>query len=248
MGRGNHRVGGRDPAKSPESSSARWGAAVLGLLALAACSRPPRPAVAAAALPPAPAGGPCLRLDAAHSDVRVLVYRAGPLAQLGHNHVLVAHALAGELCAGRFALTVPVAALAVDPAAARAEEGVDFATVPSAADVAGTREHLLGASQLGADAWPVIRVSGTLPAGAGPVAVAARLEVRGILANVAVPTSITVDPEGRMVVAGGFELAQTSLGLVPYSVALGALRVRDEVAVRFRLVAVQDGDPPMARP
>ena len=80
------------------------------------------------------------------------------------------------------------------------------------------------------------------------MAVAARLEVRGILANVAVPTSITVDPEGRMVVAGGFELAQTSLGLVPYSVALGALRVRDEVAVRFRLVAVQDGDPPMARP
>jgi hypothetical protein len=219
---------------------------VLALLALCACARPPRPAVAGAPLPAAPPSGPCLHLDAARSDLRVLVYRAGPLAQLGHNHVLVADALAGELCAGRFTLTVPVAALVVDSPTARAEEGADFATLPSAADVEGTRHHLLGAGQLEGDAWPVIRVSGSFAAAAGPVVVAARLEVRGVATTVEVPTTITVDRTGTWVASGGFELAQTSLRLMPYSVALGALRVRDEVAVRFRLVAVQDGDAPVA--
>jgi hypothetical protein len=219
---------------------------VLAALALASCARPPRPAAAAAGLPAAAATGPCLRLDAARSDLRVLVYRAGALAHLGHNHVLVAHALVGESCAGRFEVSVPVAALAVDPPAARAEEGADFTTVPSAEEVDGTRRHLLGAGQLEGDAWPSIRVSGTLPAATGPVVIAARLEMRGVATNVDVPATVAVDRDGRLVAAGGFELSQTTLGLVPYSVALGALRVRDEVAIRFRLVAVQDGDPPVA--
>jgi hypothetical protein len=219
---------------------------VLVALALAACAPPPRPEAPPAGPLAAAPTGPCWRLDAARSDLRVLVYRAGPLAHLGHNHVLLAKGLAGELCEGHFALSVPVADLAVDPPAARAEEGVDFATVPSTEDVAGTRQHLLGAGQLEGDAWPAIRVSGTLPTATGAVVIAARLEVRGVAKTIDVPATLTVDDAGRLVAVGGLELAQTTLGLVPYSVALGALRVRDEVAIRFRLVAVQHRDPPVA--
>jgi hypothetical protein len=41
-------------------------------------------------------------------------------------------------------------------------------------------------------------------------------------------------------VRGGFTVQQGTLGLEPFSVALGALRVRDDLAVRFRLVAARD--------
>jgi hypothetical protein len=38
--------------------------------------------------------------------------------------------------------------------------------------------------------------------------------------------------------SGSVALRQTALGLVPFSVMLGALQVQDELTVKFRLVAV----------
>jgi len=246
MGLEGRRVHDRGPAESAESSSARWCAGLLAAFALASCAQPPRPAPDLPGSPATRATGRCYRLDPAQSELRVLVYRAGPLARLGHNHVLLAGDLAGELCAGRFSITVPVAGLVVDPAAARAEEGAEFATEPSAADVEGTRRHLLGDGQLEASVWPTIRIGGLMPSALGDVVATTRLEVRGAATVLEVPVHLGLDGDGRLLAAGGFELAQTSLGLVPYSVALGALHVRDEVSIRFRLVAVQDRKPSVA--
>ena len=39
--------------------------------------------------------GQAYRIDAAQSELRVLVYRAGPLARFGHNHVMVNRAISG---------------------------------------------------------------------------------------------------------------------------------------------------------
>ncbi len=235
-----HGVG---PAKSAEFSSARLAGGLLAVLVLGGCAHPPQPVrVAVAAV--TDGHGPCYRLDAAQSELRVLVYRAGALARLGHNHVLVAAGLAGELCGERFVLTVPVASLEVDPSAARAAEGAEFATEPSADDIAATRRHLLGSGQLEADAWPLIQVTGVVVRHGAEGVVAVRLEVRGGFAELQVPVQFSGEREGRLVTSGGLELAQSSLGLVPYSVALGALRVRDEVSIRFRLVAERVVDPP----
>ena len=42
----------------------------------------------------------------------------------------------------------------------------------------------------------------------------------------------------QLTIHGGFGVSQAALGLAPFSTGLGALSVRDELEVRFRIVAV----------
>jgi hypothetical protein len=235
---------------APQSSSgrARAGSALAALALLAACGptgRAPPPAERIAPSAAAAPAGSRYRIDAARSEVRILVYRAGPLARLGHNHVLLARGLAGEVwlpedpAAARFALSFPVAALAVDEPASRREEGEEFAVDPSAEDVAGTRRNLEGPAVLDAARYPVIRLEGRVARGDAGLVARADISVCDRALALEVPVEYSAAP-GELIVRGGFSVTQTALGLAPFSVALGALRVRDELAVRFRLVAVAD--------
>jgi hypothetical protein len=204
---------------------------------------PPAERVAPPAL--AEPAGAHYRIDPARSEVRILVYPAGPLARLGHSHVLLARGLAGEVwlpahpAAARFAVSFPVAQLAVDEPAARREEGEEFASQPSADDVVGTRRNLLGPAVLDAARFPLVRVDGAAADGPGRLAARVRVTVRDQTLTLDVPLERAA-AAGEIVVRGGFSVLQSTLGLTPFSAALGALRVRDELAVRFRLVAVPD--------
>jgi hypothetical protein len=98
------------------------------------------------------------------SELRVLVYRAGPLARMGHNHVMVNRSLRGEVDLPRdvatasFRLTVPADAFMVDDADARREEGPDFAgDVPDDAK-SGTLRNMLSPAVLDAAQFPEITV------------------------------------------------------------------------------------------
>jgi hypothetical protein len=244
-------VHGSDPAGPRESSSrARQCRAALAALALlAACGVPPRQTAPPARAPePAAANGPHYRIDPARSELRILVYRAGPLARLGHNHVLVSRALEGEvvlaaagaLDGARFAVRAPVASVVVDDAAARREEGDEFAIAPSAADIEGTRRNLLGPAVLNAAACPALAVSGTTAGGPDTAVATATIDDCGRGTTLTVPLESRLH-EGELTVRGGFSVRQTELGLVPFSLALGALSVRDELEVRFALVAVPAG-------
>ena len=242
------RLHDRRLVKCPKSSSARavvGAGATIALLAavLAGCGPParptPPPATTAVSAAPAEAGRH-LVLDPARSALRVLAYRSGALARLGHNHVLIDRELAGDIWlaadgSGRVTLRFPVAAFSVDEPAARREEGAEFETVPSAADIEGTRHNLLGPRVLDALAHPEIRVEGDLAPGAATVR--ARVVVRGVGTALAVPVTLHWTDAG-LEAEGGLTVRQSELGLEPFSVALGALQVRDELAVRFHLVAV----------
>lgn len=197
-----------------------------------------------------PARATAYVVDSARTEVRILTFRAGPLARLGHSHVLLSRDVRGRVVlaedagATTFELEMPAATLAIDEPAARAEEGAEFESVPTAADVAGTRRNLLGPPVLDAAAFPVVRVSGR-GSGGGPAdhAVAARLEVRGRTTPLEVPVHVQRTGD-ELVARGEFRVAQSALGLTPFSVALGALQVRDELVVRFRIVAVSAASPP----
>jgi YceI-like domain len=234
-----------------ESSSGRARAgnalAAAALAWLAACAPAGRPPPAAERVAPevAAAGAVRYRIDPARSEVRILVYRTGPLARLGHNHVLVVRDLSGEVwlpadpAGARFSLSFPVAALAVDEPAARREEGEEFASEPSAADVAGTRRNLESPAVLDAARYPALRLDGVAARGPAGLLARARIVVRDHSAELEVPVEIAM-AAGELDVGGGFTVLQGALGIEPFSVALGALRVRDDLAVRFRLVAVPD--------
>ena len=113
------------------------GFAVTALaLMLAGCaaykSRPAGPSIPGSSSWPADLRipGKIYRIDAAQSELRVLVYRAGPLARFGHNHVVVNRSLQGaaKVAGDRsgFWLNLPAKSFVVDGAQARREEGADF--------------------------------------------------------------------------------------------------------------------------
>lgn len=223
---------------------------LLITLWLAACTTasPPPPAdaraPAAALAVPAP-DALHYRVASEHSAVHFRVYRAGRLAALGHNHVIVARqiegeiALAPDLARTQFSLRLPVAAFEVDPPEARRDAGKGFEVQPSAEAIAGTRRNMLGARVLDAEHHPVLRIDAVAVHGALPTpAVTVRLTLRGMARDVDVPVTVAQDGD-TLTATAAFDIRQTDFGITPMSVLGGALQVADAVTVRMRIVATR---------
>jgi hypothetical protein len=236
-------------------------AAALALL-LAACGapspRPPNPHPAAP--PPAAAHGTAYRIDASQSELRLLVYRAGALAALGHDHVIVNRALegwaspAGSSAGAAFFLSIPTAGFVVDEAAARAQEGADFSEEVGDDARAGTLHNMLSPAVLDAQSHAAITVQSIsiAPAAGGaqvppadalvsPTGMQAtvRITVAGHESSLVVPFTLDMSP-GRLHAHAAFPVQQSALGLTPFTALLGALRVDDQVRVKLDLVAIRD--------
>lgn len=229
-------------------SATRGAALVLLALALGACVRVREapPSAAPVALPAAcvpPTGqidGSLLRIDQRDSELRILTYRGGRLANAGHNHVIASRdlwgyaVLAKTLTDSRFALCVPVDSLIVDDPQLRAAAGEEFASEVSETAVSGTRRNMLGETQLDGTRHPFIVVLGRIVAGTPPqVTIALELRVREAVYTL--PVSVRFERSaGGVLASGDLKIRQTDLGIQPYSVLFGALTVRDELAIQFR--------------
>ncbi|MGD8310847.1 MAG: YceI family protein, partial [Chromatiales bacterium] len=230
---------------------------LLGACALlAGCAAPPAPPTGVPAAPPAPRAegsyqsvpgrvDEVFTLVPARSEIRIRAYRAGRLARLGHNHVVAAGPLEGDVLlardfqTSRFDLRIPVAGLRLDEPALRAQSGEAFATELSAADIAATRRNMLGPDLLDAARHPQLRVQGRV-VGGNPAAprLAVRVNVRGRWVELEEPVAVALERrEGSLIASGRFTVRQTALGLEPFSVMGGALQVRDALEVEFRLVS-----------
>jgi polyisoprenoid-binding protein YceI len=211
-------------------------------------SRPGAPAQQAVPAPaqraPAHLGRP-YDVVASESLLTIQVYRGGPLAKAGHNHVIASHDLAGTIyipadpMRTTFEIRLPVASLSVDEAALRAQAGQDFqAVVPDSARE-GTRGNMLGQALLNAQLFPeiVLRSQDIASGGAqGDLKVHVEAEVRQAPHAILVPVHYDMQPT-QVTISGEMPLRQTDLGLTPFSAMLGALQVEDEMRVRFRIVA-----------
>ena len=182
------------------------------------------------------------------SILTILVFRGGPLAKAGHNHVIASHALHGtlyvpaDLARTTFDVDLPVAELTVDEAPLRAKENeAEFPPdVPDSAKE-GTRKNMLGPALLDAEHYPQIELqsAGVEVAAAGPGSewrARVRVTVRDHASTVVVPVHYEQHADD-ILLSGDFPLKQSDLGLVPFSALLGALQVVDEMKVRFRIVA-----------
>jgi hypothetical protein len=223
--------------------------AVTAVLALAACAAPhlrrasPPGATPGTALQGLPAPGD-YKIDSENSELRLLVYRAGPLARLGHNHVMVNRAVSGRAQIGdaisstSFSLSMPASAFAVDDAQSRSEEGDDFpGEIPEDAKE-GTRHNMLSAGVLNAAQFPDITVTSAALSG-GLEAATADLEisVAGHRARISAPLTLQGDAQ-HLVATGSMELKQTALGLAPYSLLGGALQVEDAMQLKFKITVL----------
>lgn len=220
---------------------------VLACFMLAACvARTPVPAIPEAPGDlQAPSGFPqafyrdaasrgerVLHVDPRRSSIVIEVRRAGPLARLGHDHVVASRNVQGYVLpsAGRADLFIPLARLTVDEPGLRAELAMETQPAPEA--VGGTRRNMLD-KVLEADRFPfaLVRVSRK----EGDVLRVA-VTLHGKTREVEVPARIDSTPEG-MSVSGRMTLAQSDFGITPFSVLGGALQVQDAMAMRYRIVA-----------
>lgn len=189
--------------------------------------------------------GPVYVLDPTRSSVRIFVYRGGPLAEMGHNHVVAvrdfrgAVFLPGELADARFDLVFPLDALAVDRPGDRAGVAGAFDSRPDEEAIRGTRANMLGNEVLEADRYPRAALHSTSVEGDLPVVtLTLRVRIHGETNELTVPVWIE-RADQRLVAEGQFRLRQSRFGIEPFSAAAGALRVRDTLSIRFRLVGEQ---------
>ena len=179
-------------------------------------------------------------VDSARSEFVVIVARAGPLAVLAHDHLIVFADVQGRLrydparpAATRGELSVPVASAQVDDPARRAQAKL-IGTL-SAGNIASVRANMLGAGVLDAARHERISALVTAVTGAPPeLRAELRLTLRGTERTLSVPLHVAA--AGRGLRAGGaFTLTQSDFGIAPYTSLFGAIAVADEVQVRFSL-------------
>jgi hypothetical protein len=229
----------------------------LSLALLSGCPSPPRvprpaqPAATTAPTVPAPHVGTPYEILPQSSLLTILVYRSGALASAGHNHVIASHDLSGalyipsEILQSSFEIHIPVATLTVDDAALRAQQSAaDFPADVSESAKQGTRRNMLGDALLDAQSNPeiVLRSLQFEPASgasadSATVLVHVQSTVRGQMRTFTVPVRYRLRGDGAVDASGEFPLRQSELGLTPFSALLGALQVKDEMQVKFQIVA-----------
>lgn len=224
--------------------------ASCGKLALAAAAltlmvgcgaRPSAPGQAVAVT--RPAGTTPFQLDSNASEIWLLLRADGPMAKIGHTHVITTHGLQGSIWLHPQAdhsgceFELPVATFVVDDPKERAAAGAEFAEPLDEEARSGTREHMLGDRQLDAARYPKVSLQcQRVTEGPAGITVELTVTVRDHTSHLSVP--VKWQRTGSTLQANGeFTFTQAAVGLEPYSLLFGALRVSDEIRARFRLVA-----------
>ncbi len=183
-------------------------------------------------------------IDGGASDIHWLVYKAGALARLGHNHVIAVPNSRGSVTvsaqdpsASHFEIVIPVADLVIDDAKLRTGLGEEFASVPTAKDIEGTRHNMLTDRVLDGDKFPTIRVSGVGPLGAaGAQTFKLKVELLGRTVELTVPTKVAVTDD-LVEASGEFDLNHADLGMQPFTALMGALSVGEKMSFSYHVVA-----------
>jgi len=182
-------------------------------------------------------------IDSDASSIRVLVYRAGLLSGLGHNHVIASRDINGIVkCSTELQDTLvdihfPVATLVVDDAELRDLEGDDFPGHLSEKDVQGTRRNMLGRKLLDADNYPEVRIRSVNVSGEpGSLIVVADATVAGRTSTITFPARVSRSDD-QLLISGIARVSHKDLGLKPFTAGFGTLRVHQEMTIQFELLA-----------
>jgi polyisoprenoid-binding protein YceI len=144
-----------------------------------------------------------------------------------------------DLGASRFELEFPVASLVVDDMKLRGTLGAEFSSVPTAKDVAGTKTNMLSGRVLDAEKHPRIRIVGTGPGWRdGRTVLSVKVEMLGRTLDLTVPAEVTIAND-ELRANGEFQLDHADLGLQPFSVMAGALRVGEQLSFVYDIKARQ---------
>jgi polyisoprenoid-binding protein YceI len=183
-------------------------------------------------------------IDDERSWIRVLVYRAGLMSFLGHNHVIASTDISGTVQRGAelgdtvVEMSFPVRSLLVDSRELRDQEGEDFSARVSEKDIHGTQQNMLGHKVLDAENHAVILIRSTEVSGElDSLIITADLSIAGKLRSISFPASASL-ADDSITVSGTATVNHDDLGLKPFSAAFGTLKVHKEMTIRFEITAV----------
>ncbi|MFK8053129.1 MAG: hypothetical protein AB8F65_09170 [Woeseiaceae bacterium] len=178
------------------------------------------------------------------SEVRILTFRDGPMARLGHNHVISSRTLSGNvwleptLGNSLTDISLPVASFSVDDPALRSEEGEGFETPLPESARSGTRENMLSDAVLNAASFAFIRARCGDIRTEAPASIRCIFSVAGNTSTLDLPIELELD-ETRLTASGEVAIGHEQLGLSAFSAGGGAIRVAEQITVRFKISAQQ---------
>jgi len=134
-------------------------------------------------------------------------------------------------------LSFPVASLVVDDAELRSDLGADFSGDVSEKDKAGTRDNMLGRKLLDAVNFAEISIVSSAVSGEFPtLRIDAEVQVRNQTFAVSFPVEVEMNGD-QLIATGEVSVTHADLGLRGFRAAFGAIRVRDGLLLRYRVVA-----------
>ena len=178
-------------------------------------------------------GNEILSVDSTQSLVVIEVHRAGPLAWLGHDHVVASHNLRGyvSIAEGQADLFVPLEQLVADEPELRTDAG--FNTQPSKEDIEATYLNMQNALESGHFPFALIHITRT---SADRPQMEVSITLHGIKRTYEVQAHIEFVPNG-VAINGWMSLNQADFGITPLSVMGGAIQVQDKLDLRFHILA-----------
>jgi polyisoprenoid-binding protein YceI len=196
---------------------------------------------------PAPQDKPVIQhvysIDAAASEIRILVYRKGNLSRLGHDHVISTGDVSGRIVLAEnigesaLDLTIPVTSLVVDDPQVRERADLGSGSQPSEKDRESTRRAMLGPKVLDAERFGAVKVHAKVVGGALPdLELDLNLTIHGVERQFRSPVRVDKTAE-RISASGSLAIRQSDFGIEPFSVLAGALAVKDELRIQYRIVA-----------
>ncbi len=195
-------------------------------------------------------GDTTFAIDSDNSTLRVYVGRAGPLARMGHNHVVHSNGLTGvinlasDLEESSASFELPLSSFIVDEQSERDRAAADqregFDTQPGRRAIEGTRRNMMSEDVLNEELFP------TISANISTVSVLEEqwrfniaLNISGNTVELELPAEVNVS-EGNINVSASFSLQHEDLGLSVFTALGGSLRVAERLDFELEIQGVAE--------
>ena len=185
-----------------------------------------------------------IEIDTGKSILRIYVGRAGLLSRMGHNHVIVSRDISGSIALvpeqniASAELRIPVQQLIVDDTEERKRAGDDYDSLPTESDKTATRSNMLGPRVLNGEIYPeiIINVEAvSMKENEGDYFITLMLKDQEIALRLPANHTRT---GGKLVIDTSFNLEHEDLGLTPYSIMGGMLRVARQIGFELHIESV----------
>jgi hypothetical protein len=182
------------------------------------------------------------RADRKLSQILIRTYSGGPLALLGHEHIIASQDVQGYILLNKTTglcqvdLFAPLDQLNVDDPQLRAEAALK--TTPSPSDVEGTKNNMLKSIDATDSPFAELHSSDCSVALSGKETRVA-LTIHGVQQDRLLKIDVQQAQEKRLIVSGKFSILQTDFGIEPFSISNGLIKVKNKLDLTYQVVFTQ---------